>query len=248
MSKGEGKYAEKPFGSRTGRINLQAPGNARKTRRVSLCAFRRGSLTLEATLLLPFFLCAVTALLYLYAFTAMQARAGRKLMEDAQIAALTVSQYSESDPYIRLYTAEQISMPFSEFAFGQGIVGRSAVVRAWVGYTGESFAVGAAEEMVYMTPEGSVYHKSGSCSYLLLSVQVIRASSLGDARNLSGGKYAPCEYCVRGKKPSSAVYITNYGNSYHVKRDCQGLKRTVMLVPLSQVGHISCCSRCGGYR
>jgi len=241
------EHIQKPF-CKEAFNSLRTPHKMDLDRRVSVCAFRRGSLTLEAALLLPFFLCAVTALLYLYTFTAVQARSERKLMERAQMAAVTAGQSMRSDPYIKLHTVNRASMPFSWLAFGNQAVGQSVEVRAWVGYTGEHLEDGAKEEMVYMTPEGSVYHRSGECTYLFLSIRAIAASGLEDARNLSGGRYAPCEYCVGNRHLPAAVYITDYGTSYHLKRDCQGLKRTVMLIPVSQTGGVPSCSRCGGYR
>ena len=45
---------------------------------------------------------------------------------------------------------------------------------------------------------------------------------------------------------SKANFILSEGSSYHNKNTCQGLKRTIMAVPLSQVGGLRSCSRCGG--
>ena len=101
------------------------------------------------------------------------------------------------------------------------------------------------EEMVYKTPGGEVYHKSRDCTYLKLSVHMVSAAELPNCRNESGGKYGPCEYCVRKESPGRMVYIADYGISYHNSRNCQGLKRTVMAVPLSHTEGLRCCSRCG---
>ena len=43
------------------------------SRRVCPCAFQRGSLTLETSIVLPFLLCAVTAMLYVFVMTGFQA-------------------------------------------------------------------------------------------------------------------------------------------------------------------------------
>lgn len=213
-------------------------------RRASLGAFLKGSMTLEASLVLPFLLCAITALLYIFAFTSEQSKESRKLMERAEALAVTAGQMSEKDPYIRLYDAQIISLPFSHLSFGKNITVRSAVVRCWVGYTGESFQNSAGEEIVYITPEGTVYHKNRDCTYLRLSIRQISLGSLEGERNLSGGKYASCEYCIRRGEAGGTVYITVYGNSYHNNVNCQGLKRTILALPWSQAEGRPCCSRC----
>lgn len=209
-------------------------------------AFRKGSLTLEASLILPLFLCAVTALLYLFSFSASQARGYRSLMEKAELLALTLGQTSEADPYIRLYDHENAALPFKDLFHSETAAVRSASVRAWIGYTGETFLTETGGAFVYITPEGEVYHRSASCSYLMLTVRSVPADGLETARNKSGAKYMPCEYCVKHAGPESAVYITDYGTSYHNSRECRGLKRTVMAVPVTKADGRRCCSKCGG--
>lgn len=232
--------------------NLQIPRalnvlfrSMRAGRRVSPGAFRKGSLTLEASLILPFLLCAVTALLYMYAFTSVQAKESRSLMERAELLAVTAGQGYGADPYVRLYEADHVSLPFSFLSFGSRMAAQKAVVRAWVGYTGEAFENHAGETLVYITSTGSVYHRSRDCTYLRLSIRQVFYEDLGSERNQSGGRYTPCEYCVRSGSAGGVVYITDHGTSYHSSAGCQGLKRTVMAVPLSEVGGRPCCSRCG---
>ena len=219
-------------------------GNIRTGRRVSLGVFLKGSMTLEASLVLPFVLCAVTALLYLFAFTSIQSKESRSLMERAELLAVTTGQSFKNDPYVRLYDADRIDLPFPYLSFGSRLFAKKAVVRAWVGFTGESFQNSAGETLVYLTPEGSVYHKSRDCTYLRLSVRQIMYGVLDTERNQSGGRYSSGEYCIRKGWTGSTVYITDYGTSYHSSKSCQGLKRTVMAVPLSETGGRPCCSRC----
>ena len=74
------------------------------SRRVCPCAFQRGSLTLETSIVLPFLLCAVTAMLYVFVMTGFQAEKYRTLTQQAQSLAVTVGQGAdEGDPYTRLY-------------------------------------------------------------------------------------------------------------------------------------------------
>lgn len=215
-------------------------------RRVSLCASSKGSLTVEAALVLPLLLCAVTALLYLFAFTGTQARAYRTLTQSAQTLAVTAGRSRADEPYITLYDYHTATLPFFAVFGGKRQAVQRVVARAWVGYTGETFSEKKGEQMVYVTPEGEVYHSSRDCSYLLLTVRTVPSAQLSEERNQSGGKYAPCEYCAKNHSPGGVLYVTDYGTSYHKKRDCQGLKRTVMMVPYSEVKGMPCCSRCQG--
>lgn len=244
-----------PFCSRIKPVfkkNLQVPRmrtvllqKKRTGRRASLCAFSKGSMTVEASLVLPFLLCAVTALLYLFSFTSVQAKESRKLTERAELLAVTAGQSYDADPYIRLFDTDLVTLPFPALLPGRKIVTREVVVRAWVGYTGESFQNHAGETIVYITPTGTAYHRSRDCTYLRFSIRQVDAGDLSGERNLSGGKYTPCIYCVRKGWSGGTAYITDYGSSYHSSAGCQGLKRTVTAVPLSEVQGRHACSRCG---
>ena len=233
------------------RRSLQTPHNGKKFpdriqfgRRTSLCTSRRGSLTLEAALVLPFFLCAVAALICLFSFSAAYAKEERSLMEKAQTLA-AVGQGDRSDPYILLYKSVPVELPFPGLFHNRDRLLCKASVRSWIGYTGETFRACEGEELVYVTPRGTVYHRNRNCTYLRLSVRTLSSGSLDTARNLSGGKYVPCEYCIKGHTVPSSVYITDYGTGYHSSRECQGLKRTIMAVPLSKVEGLRRCYRCG---
>ncbi|SEA29409.1 hypothetical protein SAMN02745687_02420 [Lachnospiraceae bacterium NK3A20] len=118
---------------------------------------------------------------------------------------------------------------------------------AWVGYdvTHGEDAGDPEETMVYITPTGTVYHRTRSCTYLKPSVQTIPATALGRARNDAGAKYYPCECCHPSR--SGMVIITSDGNRYHSSASCPGIKRTVIEVPLSEVkDRMRACSKCGG--
>ena len=100
------------------------------------------------------------------------------------------------------------------------------------------------EEYVYITRTGTAYHRNRDCSYLRLSIRSVDLNDVKNMRNNDGAKYYPCEICGRGA--SGSVYITEDGNRYHSSLDCSGLKRTIMCVPISQVGGRHPCVRCGG--
>lgn len=115
-------------------------------------------------------------------------------------------------------------------------------IKAWIGYEKPGFD-SDREETVYVTETGMVYHKDYHCTYLELSIHMIPSEGIENLRNESGGKYYPCEYCMRNG--GSGVYITDTGNRYHSSLSCSGLKRTVYAVPLSEVIGKGACSRCG---
>lgn len=104
--------------------------------RASLYISRKGSMTLEAAMAVPFFLCAVTALLYLFVFTAQNGQAYRRLMEKAEMLAVTAGQITEDDPYIRLYdyeTAERLLYHCFSAASGGAGSGNSRMDRIYGG-------------------------------------------------------------------------------------------------------------------
>lgn len=214
-------------------------------RKASLCFLVKGSLTLEAVCVFPVFLFAVTALLWLFAFSGQQAGKIRQLTERAQLLAVTVGRNEESGSYICLYEPERMMLPVPELFSQRRTTVRKASVRCWIGYTGETFSEAAAETLVYRTPEGEVYHRTQECAYLTLKVRRLPVSELETARNLSGERYAPCRYCSGAAGKPASLYVTDYGNSFHKTSGCQGLKRTVMAVPLSAVEGMRCCSKCG---
>lgn len=120
-----------------------------------------------------------------------------------------------------------------------------ARIRAWTGRdkTGGGDGEDAkSNEMVYVTVNGSVYHRSRECSHIRLSVRTVSKAQISGLRNEDGGKYYPCESC--GGK-GNQVYITETGDRYHSSLTCSRLKRGVLEVPLSQVEKWKPCSRCG---
>ena len=117
-------------------------------------------------------------------------------------------------------------------------------MKAWTGYRLEEKVSLSEkeEELVYITPTGSVYHKSRNCTHLALSVRPVETDSLGVLRNEDGGKYYPCEHC--GSIAGGIVFLTDQGNRYHTSLFCSGLKRTIYTVAISQTGGRVPCRRC----
>lgn len=114
--------------------------------------------------------------------------------------------------------------------------------RKWIGNCTLEQGGSSEDCWVYITPDGTAYHRSRSCSYLDLSIRAVSRRSLNGLRNQSGGCYYECESCGGS---SGTVYITDYGTRYHTDLTCSGLKRTIYMVKLSQTGGRHPCSKCG---
>ena len=117
---------------------------------------------------------------------------------------------------------------------------------AWTGYQGESTEESKEEEkkdeIVYITPQGSVYHRTPNCTYLKPSVRQVPQDSVEALRNRDGGKYYPCESCGAG----ASCYVTNYGDRYHSNPNCKKIYHDIIAVHKSEVNGKGGCSKCGG--
>jgi hypothetical protein len=154
------------------------------------------------------------------------------------------SSVLKGDECIDLIAQYTVKPPISLMGYGSSLMYNRIRTRAWTGYDNAKKGEGAGdEEIVYITETGTVYHRTRTCTYLKLSIRAVDKSSLDALRSEDGGKYYACEEC--GKSDTSTVYITNYGNRYHTKLSCSKLKRTIMAVPISEVGDKGACSKCG---
>lgn len=147
-----------------------------------------------------------------------------------------------SGDHIVLRASYEMKLPITVFGNCSYHLVQCAQSRKWIGDT--TLGSDSADEMwVYITPNGSVYHLKRTCTYLDLSIHAVDRASVSAMRNASGGKYKRCESC--GGTSSGMVYVTNYGDRYHSSLSCSGLKRTVYMVKISEVGGRRVCSKCG---
>lgn len=103
------------------------------------------------------------------------------------------------------------------------------------------------EQVVYITKTGKKYHLFMECTHLSLSIQNTSMQKVESERNNGGGKYNPCQICIKGHDVplTSILYITSDGERYHISKQCSGLKRTVESIPMSDVSSdMTCCKRC----
>lgn len=117
--------------------------------------------------------------------------------------------------------------------------------RLWTGYNLSEGSGGGddAQDVVYITETGSVYHESLDCTHLKLDIREVSLSEARAARNENGGRYGECLKC-RKKLFQGTVFISREGDSYHYDRGCSGLKRTIYTIPRQQASKYRPCSRC----
>lgn len=213
-------------------------------------SYYKASLCVEASLSFSFFLLflvQIFSMLFLFkVYTQDMAQLQQKGKKLAAYACTTQGFEGENTTLIRLQNSRKIESLFSILAFPDCKLLTKCVVKPWTGYDVKSGKTRKEEDtIVYMTQYGTVYHKDRSCSHLSLSIQGIELSKVKEIKNESGKNYSPCEYCGENGFVT-LVFITGYGNRYHTSISCRGLKRYIRSIPLSQVGDVAPCKKCGG--
>lgn len=156
---------------------------------------------------------------------------------------LILSTYMQEEDMIDIVAIYKIAIPCNFFHVGNIPVLQRCRMRGWTGYE-NIVSLDETEELVYITQNGTVYHRTNSCTHINLSISEVGYNEVKNLRNNGGGKYYECEIC--GEETNNGrVYITDTGDRYHNSRECSGLKRGVMAVPISKVGGRGPCSRCG---
>ena len=209
-----------------------------QSERMSLCALK-GSLTLEAALILPFFLMILLAFFSFFSQYASAAELKVQACAEARKAGVTLGSLQRTDAGdVTIYKSKKMDEIWINPFYRKEYVVQKAVCRGWIGFT----ELEIKETYVYITPEGSVYHLYADCTHLDLSIQKVTIAKAKSSRNEYGEKYKECELC--DDSFGVLVYITSEGNRYHSKRGCSGLKRTIRQVPISTVKGRSGCIRC----
>lgn len=207
-----------------------------------------GSMTVEASIAIPLFMFAIINLLsvillfgeYSSGLADMHMRA-KELSVHAH--ALTTDSGIGNDYVVMTKVMElEPLIPIMGFDGGTTII--SCHVRKWTGYdvTGMEGSRGD-EERVYITPTGEGYHRNPNCSYLNPKIMSAVSSEINNYRNNSGEIYRACERCDDITLTGICFY-TEYGNRYHTTLNCSGLKRTIMTIPISEVGSRHLCNKC----
>lgn len=218
--------------------------------KASFCAsFQRickASLAVETALVLPLFFLGMVTLISFMDIYRIQTEHLTALCEKTKKAGMYA------------FATEQKEITLPDVYSYEPVGGLISLPNVWMyntvkvhAWTGETYMAGPqenqkeSESMVYVTENGSVYHKKASCTYLKLSITTVSGNRVSSMRNTYGEKYAACETCSKNQNPSGNVYLTQTGNRYHNLASCSGLKRTVRLVKHSHAEGMAACSRCG---
>lgn len=204
----------------------------------------KGSLTLESAWVLPIFLFTVITLLSFFQTYQLQTEHMTKLCDQAKKAGVYAFFYQEEERDIVRSDVVSFRPAASIVPVRTIWFYYTVTVYPWVGSENTESSE-EAEEMVYVTEHGEVYHSTNTCSYLQVSVQQINSARIGEYRNRNGGRYYPCEICG-GKTSMGISYITSWGDRYHNSASCSRLHRSIHLIRKSEaVKEYRPCSRCG---
>lgn len=162
------------------------------------------------------------------------------------------SKVLEHNDLIELKASYMIKIPFS-FLGLRYLNGEQCLnIRGFTGYKpmednkDPSNGEKEVDRIVYITRTGTVYHTNEDCTHIRFDIRQSDSTKLGSERNENGGKYYPCESCLKGKKNiDSMVYITSNGDRYHISIECSRLKRSIIKIKYSEVKDKGLCSRCG---
>lgn len=153
------------------------------------------------------------------------------------------SQILSSEKDIYLQVNYRIRFPGTFIGSGLFSTGipcvQNVCVRAFVGASSRELW---DNEMVYIATGEQVYHTSGTCTYLALSIKRVSVREFETAPQYYK-KYKSCARC-KSQIEGDIYYITEDGTRYHKTILCKSLKRTVERIPRNQVGTRRMCSRC----
>ncbi len=145
---------------------------------------------------------------------------------------------------IELCADYKIVFPLSFFDITEIHIEQSVNCRKWIGRSGGDSQ--DLENYVYISPNGSVYHKSRECSYVRPSIKTAFPLEIEELRNENGEKYRKCNWCADKNSGLNIFYITDFGNRFHTDISCSGLKRTIIRIPVSEKGSRRGCKKCVG--
>ena len=243
----------------------------------------KGSMTLEAAIVVPLFFFAVLCLGYLIEIMATQntiynglcsaakelamqgytegivttkdiekrivSNIGAERLDNSMIAGgiggidCSESVCNWATGVMKLSVKYQLEIPVLMFRIRPVSCKESIRVKGWCGYVSGTDEF-MTENMVYVTDTGLVYHKDRQCTYLDMSVRMVRCEQVEQMRNQSGGNYYPCESCRPKKNELDICYVTDYGTRYHGSLQCKKIQRNIYAVPLDETYGLGGCSKC----
>ncbi len=154
------------------------------------------------------------------------------------------SSYLEND-CVDIKVTYRVSAPFDVIGFRPFYMANRYYARAWTGYA----VCTESEDIVYVTPYGEVYHLDAECNYIDRTVEWCVIEEIGRKRNRDGRRYTICLQCGEGRNAwnilQQKVYYTPYGERYHLIRECEALKRTMLGILRSEaLEKYRACGKC----
>ncbi|MBR5315352.1 MAG: pilus assembly protein [Firmicutes bacterium] len=243
----------------------------------------KGSLSLEAAIVVPIFFFAILCLAYLLEIMAIQTtmrnaiysvgrevaqqvyadklltsrelerniveHVGTERLEQSVVAGgvdgidCSESKYNWSTGVCNLSVRYRVQIPMLMFRIAPIACEETLRVKGWTGYV---YTVGgaSANDTVYVTDTGIVYHKDADCTYLDMSIRSVYMEDIEELRNQSGGKYYACESCGKKDSDSKLRYLTDYGTRFHTSLECKKIKRNIYAISLKEAYGLGGCSKC----
>ena len=142
---------------------------------------------------------------------------------------------------IDLIATYRICLPFVP----EGVADIQIIQRSRKRAFGEAtFSEQREKDYVYITPSGEVYHESLYCTYIRPVTEEVSYRLISTLRNENGKKYDLCTFC-QTKEAVSTVWITRWGDCFHVTSSCRGVWHDVEQVERLEVPDRRACSKCG---
>lgn len=201
----------------------------------------QASLTVEAALICPVFIFVMLFLIYIIMWFQQAALVQAEIVMQARMASIGTNVLT-SDEDIDSVSDIVIPEIYKSDYIPVNII-QKAVIRPFVGVNNLSDE--NEDPVVYVTSNGRVYHYDIGCSYISVKSYKVSYRDISYRRNKSGGKYKACEVCCRNYESfGSYVYITDYGDRFHIRSNCTRISHEIMAIRLSEASHMRACSKC----
>lgn len=160
------------------------------------------------------------------------------------VLGIDVSNSIISEDELTINIKYRLKNPLDIFKLSTISVTQKASTRPWIGVDAEE-SDDKNIEYVYITENGSVYHKTKECTYLTIDIKAADISDISHIRNAGGGIYYACEQCANSSIADvTQVYISKYGDRYHVDRKCTRIRREILTIHINDIGNRRKCSKC----
>lgn len=198
--------------------------------RTSRCIFRnKGSMTVEAALVFPIFLLAVTAFLYLLVLTQLKIETGRSLTDAGKDLAV-LAEYSDtaggmgSTAAVILYGKQEVKAALS------GKVAAAVLMDGAEGLSLLGSSWDSEKSLITLEISGQAVFPPGISWFHPVRIRQKRV-----VRGWTG--FGGRERSSNSEK-EEVVYVTDYGTVYHRELSCRYLKLSIRQSRLSEVADL----------